>query len=205
VPEPPPTTIAAGAPWRVVEQDREHLALRLGDGADGVRVQLVAGPGRHPGVSPVLGGRTFDTGAREERWPLVRVGWPDERVTAVRVETEGPDLVVRFEGPPLAELTDHPDAPGDPAIAWVRVRPRDGAWRVAATGLAEVALPGEGASARPTTSSSWSVSTRWGVIEVDTDAPRTASRLDPTAWRLSTWPSLSAQQPYPRLGLSLPR
>lgn len=192
----PIVSVGLEAPWQLVEQTDAEVLVRLGDGPDGVRVQLLHQDGRIPGVSPIHGGRTLETQAGGEVWPLVAVAYPDVALSSVDVEVQGIDLVARFQGQPLSTVSDHPDAPQDPVLTWVRIRRRPADWRVVLDGLGTVSVPE--APVALAEADGW----RIGDLTVTTTAPRYDSGTG-RRWWLSVVPSLEAIEPYPRTSLTL--
>lgn len=192
VPAPPAPTpgivVDLRAPWALVEEAPDRLALRLGDSPHGV----VVGLGELPGTSPVLDGRTRDVAG----WPMIAVAFPDRPLERVEVRVEGIDLLVRFAGPPLAELA--PGAPADPVLTWVRYRPRPEDWRVVVDGLATLSLPVAEVSRGP------DGAVTVGETTLTSEAAVFHSGIDGGRWWWSSVPSLSAVDPYPRTSLSLP-
>lgn len=162
----------------------------------------LAEPGKVPGVSIVYDGKTLgiDDGARH--WPTAAVGFPDHPITDARVETDGPDLVVRLEGPALSEVTDHPAAPKDPVLTWVRIRPRPTAgWRVVVDGMATLSLPA--GPVQPTSDETITLRTEhWGQFELVPGGRATRSEMNARRWSWSTTPSLERIDPYPRTRLT---
>jgi hypothetical protein len=194
-------TVQMTAPWKVEWQDPDALAVRLGDSANGVRIQLAAdATGRVPGVSPIDRGKTLEVAADGHRWPLVAIGYPEARLQTVAVEVDGPDLVVRFAGPPLDAVTTHPQAPKDPVLTWVRLRPRGETWRIAVTGLATLAIAANGATAGDLGDAV--IAGDWGTFRLSTDAPRFGSRFADGGLFFDTRPALEREQPYPKTSLT---
>jgi hypothetical protein len=188
------------APWVVREQDDAHLVLQLGSSPDGVRVDRT---GAIPGVTLIDRGRTLrlDDGGRT--WPLLAPAFPEPH--AAEVFIDGPDLVIRFRGPPLSQLTDHPEAPADPAIAWIRIRPRARDWRIATEGLLTLSLPNSNRRFSTTEQTSFAVNSNWGHFDVDADAVAVEQFFSAERWSYSTAPSLDRQRPYERLAFTWTR
>jgi hypothetical protein len=195
----PPIVLDLAAPWRVVEQTDAHVAVRLGDTAHGARIQVAAdGRGRVPGVSPIHNGATLDAPEADRRWPLVAVAYPERALSRVEVASQEFDLTVRFYGPELHQVAQRPDAPSDPVLTWVRLRPRTTDWRVVLDGLGTLSLPSP-VRASP----SWTLTTPHGPVQLESGAAdwRTASSRE--RWFFSTKPALQAIDPYPRTALTL--
>lgn len=199
----PVPEIVLSAPWRLDRSDRESVVVRLGDSPHGVRVQIASdGRKRVPGVSPIESGRTLEVDDGNAVWPLIAIGYPEFPLHAVKIEVDGPDLVVRFAGPPLNTISAHPEAPADPVLTWVRLRPRGETWRIVADGLWTMSLPSDGLGTGPTPDPAdpdgltlWSA---WGEFALS--APKAKRRIQegPPRWSLDTRPSLGALEPYPR-------
>ena len=177
------------APWQVVQQDDDVIALRFEDTAHGVRIFL--GPTERwseAGASPVVDGKTVGR-------PMLGVPLGVGPAQTVTVTSEGHDLLVRFASQPLNEVSRDPLAPDDPALTWLRLRPRNGSWRMVMDGLGTLNLPAH--SVRPSTAG---VKLRGvdGTMDVQTDAPEFTTSWADSVWALSTLPSLEARAPYPR-------
>lgn len=192
------TELAVEGSWRVVHQRPERIALHHRGSTEGVVIDL---RGR-PGLSLVLHGQTLSTERSGERWPLVTAGYPDHPLQRARVYTEGPDLVVQLEGPPLHRVHDHPEAPADPVLSWVRLRPRGADWRIVLTGLLTLHLPARSVRMHPT-APGWLVETdSWGHFHVEPDERPDHSTAATGWWRLRTHPALDRLDPYPQRALS---
>jgi hypothetical protein len=191
----PTVELDLSAPWVVAAQTDTAVTLRLGDTAEGLWIGLAHSDGRIPGVSPVWRGRTLRTGEGDSSWPMVAPAWPDLPLTRVVIETRGPDLVVRMFGPPLTDVTTHPDAPEDPVHTWVRVRPRTKDWRLVVTGMATITVPAH----RVALAANGTVADgEWGALAWHTDAPATWSSWLDGVLTVGTGPSVHLAQPYPR-------
>ena len=105
-------------PWRVREQSEALIALQYGATSDGITVGL----GEQPGVTLVIGGSPLEVDGK----PLLGLPYPELPIARVEIRAEGIDLVVRIAGPPLRQVSKHPEAPDDPVLTWVRIRPRIG-------------------------------------------------------------------------------
>ena len=201
VPAPPPVELELAAPWQVVEQDETQVVLRHGDTPDGVRLNLTrTAAGRWPGIAPIVAGRTWEIREGDRIRPAFTAPLADRPPSRVVVSSQGPDLLIRYEGVPLAGLVDHPDAPTDPVLTWVRLRPRPGSLRIVLQGLHVVSLPAP--VAVDERGDGRTLTTPWGRLEVDDAAPAARSVAGPTSWWLDTTPSADALAPYPRTGLT---
>lgn len=100
----------------------------------------------------------------------------------------------------MNSLTDHPDAPDDPVLSWVRLRQRGDSWRIALRGLHRWNLPGPVRSEQR--GDSRTLHTPQGRFEYSSDAPVSHSLATPDGWLRDTRPSLAAAQPYPRTGIT---
>ena len=198
---PTPNLTGLSAPWTVRHSDATTVTLQHGDTPDGVRIWLGDdGSGTVPGVTIVHGGRALEAPHDGGRWPLVAVAYPEREVSAATVEVDGPDLVVRLAGPPLRAVTDHPDAPDDPVLTWVRLRPRGSSWRVVLDGLGTVTLAG--AEGVVPTEEGVAIDTAHGAFSLQSSAGRSASTLFGETWMWSSVPALDAVDPYPRTALT---
>lgn len=184
-------TLEIGAPWSVAHQADDAVALRFADTPHGV--WIARGGDGPPGVSPIVDGRRVGA-------PLVAIAAPDAPLAALTVRTEGHDAVIRFSGPPLSTLTAVGGAPEDPVLTWVRVRPRDGSWRVVLDGLGTVALPAEVVA--PGGDALVRVDGPEGAFALTTTAPAWRSSWDGATFRLDPGPSLHRREPYPRTALT---
>jgi hypothetical protein len=158
------------------------------------------GDGRGVGVTPVSGGRA---------WELRRPGgnitptfappWPN--LTAAWVESQGPDLLVRLEGPPIKSWSDHPQAPSDPLLSWVRLRIRsDGTWRIVLRGLHDVALPsGEWVES----GDEGTLRTSMGAFFLRGKVPGVRTALTADAWLWTSIGALHVQEPYPQMSFTV--
>lgn len=199
---PPIPTVALGGDWVVVEESPREIVLRHGRTADGARITLAeTEEGHRVGVAPIVDGRTLAVDDATHSAPAF--GWPlpEHPLTAVTIEVQGPDLLVRMEGPPIARVTDHPDAPQDPVISWVRLRPRGDTWRIALRGVHRVSLPPGTASVNH--ASRRTLDTTWGQLEIVTDAPAIGGHVGTFGTVWDTRPSIDLAQPYPRTGITL--
>ncbi len=209
-PPPPPAaavepaaltpTVELASPWRAVHARPDLVAVAVGDVAEGVRVEL---DGPLPGVTLVASGRTLAVEKVGERWPLVAPAFGED-LTAVSVRSEGPDLVVELVGPPLSSVVDHPEATDDPVTTWVRIRPRDGGWRIVVTGLSTIHAPGQPSQGA---AGHWLVeSEAWGTFDVTEPAGgRTLITLGLRDWTLDTRGFLDDFNPYPQVGMTWTR
>lgn len=182
---PVPVTMALDAPWSVAHQDEDHINLRYGDSAEGVRVQLQPSADWRVGITPIQGGRPY----RAQGNPMVE---PPLAPVRAEVVAQGPDLVVRLYGPPLSAITTRPDAPSDAVHTWVRLRPRGESWRIVLDGLGRVHLTG--------TSVRWDGEDWWldDATPVRTTAANWRSGLVRKDWTLDLTPAVHLADPYPR-------
>lgn len=180
----------SGGTWSTAPAGEDEIALRFRDTPHGVRVGTTA-----PwAVSLVVDGHTVSE-------PVFRI--PDALPPPERVElsVEGHDLLVRFSGVPLSTLLpDDPNAPDDPVLTWLRLRPRNGSWRLVSDGLVTVQL--RASSVAPGPDGSVQIDGPDGRWVLNSDAPATTSRFTGGRWVFDTAPSLYAQQPYPRTGIT---
>ena len=177
----------SGGTWSAAPAAEDEIALRFRDTPHGIRVSTTA-PWE---VSLVVDGRTVSE-------PVFRI--PDALPPPERVElsVEGHDLLVRFSGAPLSTLL--PDAPDDPVLTWLRLRPRNGSWRLVSDGLVTVQL--RASSVAPGPDGSVQIDGPDGRWVLSSDAPATTSRFTGGRWVFDTAPSLYEQQPYPRTGVT---
>jgi hypothetical protein len=177
------------APWQVVQQDDDVIALRFNDTPHGVRVFLGPSDRSHQaGASPVVDGRTVGR-------PMLGVPHAIGPARTVKVRSDGYDLLVRFASQPLDEVSHDALAPADPALTWLRLRPRNDSWRIVMDGLGTLTLPADGA--HPSTAGT-ALSGPAGTMDVETDAPVVSTTWTDGVWQLSTLPSVEARVPYPR-------
>ena len=97
----PVPTISLDETWVKTEAGENHIGVRHENG-DGVVVRLT----QTPEILLVQGGRP--TG--------VRFTPTSNELTAITIKQDGPDLLVRLAGPPINTITDHKEAPEDPAL-----------------------------------------------------------------------------------------
>ena len=143
-------------PWTVVHQAPDYTIIQHSAAPTSFRIQWHPQETMTPGVSPWL-----PTGAHlPEGIPIV--AWPFDGlpIHQVDIETQGPDLVVRFFGPPINSISNHPDSPDDPILLWTRIRYRGDNWRLIAKGLSIVHLPGEHFEARLDRGEEWRLTTQ---------------------------------------------
>ena len=190
--------VQLGGDWVITEEDSSEVVIRWRDTADGVRVNL-GGSERGVGVSPIVDGRTAELRGPDGVVPLIAPSFTP--LSAVFIEVQGPDLLVRLEGPPLSDLTDHPDAPADPALAWVRLRPRGETWRIALRGMLTWTLPAEGSGVEER-GAHRTITSSWGPWQLRGQPPLWRSARTTRSWTYDTAPSLAVQQPYPQVGLT---
>jgi hypothetical protein len=199
--ELPAVVVEVAAPWRVAVEESERVVVRWGDSPHGARVDVPADPALPVGVSLILHGRPWPAEPGAGAPPLVAVGWEPRPTRRLSVSTEGPDLLVRAEGPPLRAWSEDATAPDDPGITWVRLRPRGEDWRVVVDGVATIALPPGRAALAP--GAGWTLEGDWGAARFDTDAVGLRSLAGPARYLLDLRPSLAARKPYPRTALTL--
>jgi len=193
--------VTLGGDWVIVEESPRELVLRLGDSPHGVRVVLAETEGgRRIGVAPIHDGRTLELRDGDVTTPVFAWPFPDHPLTAASVEVEGPDLVVRLQGPPLQDVTDHPDAPADPVLCWVRIRPRGSTWRFALRGVHRITVPALDSIEYRGVERVWEDD--WGWFAVQTDAPAITGHQDGTRLVWDTSPSIDLAQPYPKTGIT---
>jgi hypothetical protein len=180
----PVPAISVDGQWVATEAGVDRIGIRH-DNGDGVVVRFSTAPE----VTLIKGGRP--TG--------VRFTPPTNDLTAITIKTEGPDLLVRLSGQPLNTLTDHPEAPHDPTLTWLRVRPRSSGWRIILDGLGTLHLP-EG----PVTplSEGFRLSADGNHYDITIDAKAHTSWVE-DGWHLSTTPAVHQADAYPRLSLSV--
>lgn len=197
---PPIPEVSLGPDWSIVEESREELVLRHRRSADGLRIVLApTDAGRWVGVAPIRDGRTLEHVVADAIVPVF--AWPlAAPLSSVKVEAQGPDLLVRLEGPPLSAQSLHPDAPDDPVISWVRVRPRGDTWRIALRGVHRIHLPPLQDSAHH--GSDRVLLTAWGSFRIDTDAPAVRGHSGPRGYAWDSTPSIDLAAPYPRTGIT---
>lgn len=176
-------------PWHSIQEDGDVLALRFDDTPHGVRVFL--GPSdrwAHAGVSPVVNGETIGT-------PMLAVPTGIGPAETVTVRSEGHDVLVRFASQPLNSVTTDPLAPADPTLTWIRLRPRNGSWRIVMDGLGTLNLPAESIHSG---TAGTQLRGPAGTFDVGTDAPQFTTAWSPGHWQLSTQDSIHDRAPYPR-------
>ncbi len=195
-PNPPIPSLELGSPWHVAHTDENGLNLQLANSPDGVRITLGTDErGRVPGISPIRAGKTLEVSDGGRLWPLVAVPFPDRRLSQVEVLVQGVDLVVRFFGPALAAVSDHPEADERPILTQIRIRPRQDTWRIAVEGVTTWSLPGRQLTARPKVGRGWMVESDWGSFALETRAPAYGSALG-ARWWLDSKASIDEFQPY---------
>lgn len=195
-----PVTVDLDGAWALVSEDDDEIAVRFGQTGEGARVWARGSAGRPAGVTPVHDGRTLEVPDEGVAWPLV--AFP-EGVRRVEVTVQGIDLVVRAYGAPIVEVTRRDDAPDDPVITWVRLRPRPEDWRIVLDGLGTVSLPAPAGPVEPSEGGfAWTIGGPRGPVVLDTNAPAWSSAVTRERWHLDLWPSLWETQPYPRTGLT---
>jgi len=201
-PAPPPEPrLELDATWTIVEQDATQIVLRYREGPHGVRVNLArTADGRQPGIAPIVNGRTMELRDADAIRPAFLPPLADRPPDEVVIEVQGPDLLIRLAGLPLAGLIEDPAAPPDPVLTWVRVRPRPGSIRFIVHGLAVWTLPA--GTAVEELGDRRVLHTSWGRFEVDGAAPVTRGLAGPEGWWLDLTPSAAARQPYPRFGIT---
>lgn len=200
-PAPPEPELELGPDWSIVQQDATGIVLRHRGGNDGVRVTLAPGPdGRTPGVAPVIDGRTWEIREGGRVRPAFAPAHADRAVAAAAIQAQGPDLLIRLSGPPLDELIEHPLAPKDPVLSWVRLRPRAGSWRIVLQGLHTIRLAGPASVEER--GRERQVDGPWGSFVLHDTPPVAIGASEPGAWWLDTTPSAHATEPYPRLSLT---
>lgn len=175
----------------------------MGDSADGARVQFAPGArGRERGVSPIAGGKTLEVADGAALVPMIGFPYPDRGLTSVAITSDGPDLLIRVAGPPLADVTAAADAPTDPVLTWIRLRPRGPSWRIAIDGIATLSLPGttEGHAAADGTITLYGP---FGTAAFASNAKATRSATGGARWTWTDEPAIEVHDPYPHTALTL--
>ena len=180
----PKPTISLDKTWVKTEAGANSIGVRH-DNGDGVVVRLT----QTPEILLVQGGRP--TG--------VRFTPTSNELTAITIKQDGPDLLVRLAGPPINTITDHKEAPEDPALTWLRIRPRSTGWRVILDGLGTLHLPEGPVSPR---SEGFRLSANGTHYDITTDAKANQSWVE-DGWHFSTTPAVHQADAYPRLSLSV--
>lgn len=197
----PELDIQLGPDWAIVDETPTELRLRHKTSADGVLIVHTPTPGgRQVGVAPIRDGRTLELTLNGQQMPAFAWPYPDQPPSTIRLEGQGPDLLVRLEGPPLSELSSHPSAPADPVLSWVRLRPRGATWRIALRGVHRWILPS------PTTSThegrSRILDSPWGRFDVYSEAVAHRGHTSAQARVWDTSPCVGATSPYPQTGIT---
>lgn len=168
----------------MINDASSDISLHHTQSEDGVIVDY---SGEDVGLSLVLNGK---------RTPMTLISPPDSHLSRLAIKSDGPDLIVRFYGPPIAEITDHPEAPVDPVLTWLRLRHRPNGWRVILDGLFDLNLPAN-SSVKPT-SGGVELRAPFGTIDYSTEAAATSSSHDSSSLRFSTTPAVDEADAYPR-------
>lgn len=199
---PPPFEVSES--WEVVERSEDVVVFRYRDSAHGVRINLRPGPrGRVPGVAPILHGKTWEVHEGERLFPLFAMPYADREPRGVEIRSQGPDLFIELRGPPLGELVDHPEAPDDPVLSRLRIRPRPGSWKIIAQGLHLWSFPAQDLSLHQL-GDARTLSCAWGVVHLQGRASGSRSLWTPDRLWIDTTPSAAAFDPYPTLELTVP-
>lgn len=190
-----------GSMWSVVEEDASFATFRYGSTAHGVRVGFPSPQCQAciAGVSPIADGTTRSIQRNTNDIPMF--SWPAsaDPVRDVRVIAQGPDLLVQFAGAPLNEMSTHPQAPGDPVLSWVRLRPRDDSWRMILTGVHRWSLP---ETAHAHRGDGREVLSAWGSFTYSTEADRVQCSKSGDIWVWDTLSSVHTVRPYPKTGIT---
>ena len=96
-------------------------------------------------------------------------------------------------GAPLSEFSNHPEAPDDPVLTWLRLRPRGASWRIVLDGVGRISIPG--VQETSWTGTGWQVGTS---TVLQSNARQTSSALGDDGWFLDTRPAADLADPYPR-------
>ena len=185
----PTITTQVGQRWKLVHERADGVAVRLGDTAHGIRVDLTP----NGGVTPIAGGRSPE---RILGSSLLELPYPPELVRSVSVEEDGIDLVIRIAGPPISSMTSDSSAPSDPVLTWIRVRDRGDTWRFAVEGMAIWHLPSPVAVQHADRAGVIVSTEGWGSWHVTSNAP-VARSASTDVWSFDPRPSIDAREPYP--------
>jgi len=190
----PTTTVDVNSPWTQVPAADGERAFRFADSPHGVRVAL--GPNNAfagPGIALVTDGQTVGE-------PMLGVSPTVGPPTSLTISSEGYDLLVRYSSRPLSELSRDPDAPDDPALTWLRIRPRNGSWRLVLDGLGTLSVAADHVAVGD--ADTLRIVGSQGTFQLSTDAPATSTQKWPGHWVLDTSPSVRERAPYPRTGIT---
>lgn len=151
------------------------------------------------GVSLTYENRTMDTPLDHRTEPLIAPTFSADALSKVEIETQGIDLVIRLEGPPLHEWTGQPSAPNDPVISWTRVRVRGKSWRFILRGLQRWNLPAspEGPHPKPSENEGFSFTHGFGSWSYRTNAKALSGQKTRDHWYIDTSGSVWVKDPYP--------
>ena len=185
----PVVTTKVGTRWKLVHERADGVAVRLGDTAHGIRIDLRP----QGGVTPIAGGRSPE---RILGSALLELPYPPEQVQSLSVEEQGIDLVIRIAGPPLNTMTTDPAAPSDPVLTWIRVRDRGDTWRFAVEGIALWHLPSPIAVQHADRAGVIVSTEGWGSWLLTTNAAASRSS-SADVWTFDPRPSIDAREPYP--------
>ena len=188
---------SVSAPWRIVEDDPNTYTMTHQDHTASLIVRVRNG---RVGLTLSHRNRNLHTTTKSGAIPTFESPIPITEVTALRIESQGIDLVVRVEGGSIRDWTDTPSAPDDPVLTWFRVRIRNDAIRVITQGLVRFTLPAstEGPHPKPTVNESVSFTHGYGFWTFKTNAMGLEGQKTRTQWWVDTSPSIDAKQPYPK-------
>lgn len=199
-----PPAVSLSDDWQIVEQSDHHLVLRYKTSNEGVRINLaVDDRGRQPGVALVLNGRTWEVQDADLLHPAWGLPYLDRPPSQIDIISQGPDLLIELRGPPLSTLVEHPEAPDDPVLSRLRIRPRPQSWRVITQGLHVWSLPARELQIEHL-GDRRIIRSQWGTLTLEGAPARARSVGSPDRLWIDTTPSAEAFDPYPRIGLTVP-
>lgn len=189
--------ISVSGPWRVQEISGSEWTFH--NAKHTAYVTLSTHPGRL-GITMTYQNRTLHTPHNGQNIPLLAPPFSADTLSSVRVQTQGPDLLIQLEGPSQRSWTGLEKAPEDPLLSWVRVRVRDQSLRFSLRGLHRWTLPAsdEGPHPVPGTLGGIAFDHGFGHWQYRTNARAVSGEKRKQTWYMDTSGSIDLAQPYPQ-------
>ena len=183
-------------PWTSEEVSEGKWALYFGN-----QRQTFITLNRNPtdwGIALTHENREMKVQRAEKSLNLFQPSFSMDQTQRLIVETQGIDLIIRFDGPPIRDWLNDDTAPVDPVLSWSRIRFRGQGVRFVFIGLFQWTLPASDEGPRPVPEKNGGVqfSHGFGTWRFETTASTISGNTDHAIWTMDTAPTLQQKQPY---------